>query len=60
MKMKHTSDMLARIERNPTWLKKNPHTKKVTLSETAPAPNVVEEQEPPNTATDGVSASPAE
>jgi hypothetical protein len=59
MKMKHTSAMLARIERNPTWQKKNPNKKTVTLSETAPAPSAAEGQELPSTVTAGESASPA-
>lgn len=57
-KLSQTSEMLARIERNPTWQKKNPNAKKLTLSETAPAPTAEGEQGPPSTVADGVTASP--
>jgi hypothetical protein len=58
-KLAQTSEMLARIERNPTWQKKNPNKKKLTLSETAPAPSAEEVPEPLNTVADGDTASPA-
>lgn len=56
-KMKASAEVLARIERNPNWQKKN--KKKAILSETSPAPSVEEEQERLNTATDGRTVSPA-
>ena len=58
-KLGHTSEMLARIERNPTWQKKNPNKKKLTLSETAPAPTAAEAQGQQSTVADGVTVSPA-
>lgn len=59
-RFKDASEMLARIERNPNWQKKNKNTKKVTLSETVPAQSAEDGQEPQSTATDGATVSPAE
>lgn len=55
-KMKESSDLLARIERNPTWRKRNPE--KAASSVTVLAQNVADEQEQPNTATAGDTVSP--
>ena len=56
IRLKQAAEMLARIERSPRWIKENP--KKAASSVTAPVANVQVQTPPPNTQTDGYTASP--
>lgn len=56
VRMKQASEMVARIERNPTWQRKNPE--KAASSVITPAPNVEAKTTQQSTAADGSDASP--